>query len=960
MDDRGRVPFALVGVLLLVSSVTLVVAGGIDRTGQPSTERALEAASGEVQTAVHGGAAEAAAEASVDPVTQPADTVVGGALSENRTFRDALELRIYLAVRERIDGIEVNRGETTATAVLPRVEPTTSGYQTAIDRVHVERAGDDGAALRVRIDDLKLVATREGSVVERVERETESVVSTPVLSMHDRTERFDERLDASVLEPGLSRRLTTRLYPLAWMRGYAQYGGAPISTVVGTRHVELATNDALIAEQRAVFGDTDPGAERGIAAAGRRVATTDLLAGLGKEEWTDATLKAADVLEGKRPDRRPVGSWREEPDSTETTVEIGPSAEKAYSWMVGFEDDGRIHTIMDRAHTVEARLVADDTVVDRSRSIDRPPSGWERIDVSTSTSHRVLPGGSGRLDSDGWTTRRTRSYRVIETETTTEQWEHGNETTTTESIRRTTHRVTVAKQARTPPIDGTPQGRLDGKLRSATERAVQEAIDDGGGSRQVAVTAISGRVSATGTAEIDRTIDEAAVEADLRRLRDRSRSIETTVSGPAAAAGRVNAPAALRERLDERRSSLQGEMGRTPEKRTLRGVRTAYLEELDDRLAARERTQSTTNDGITGRISEYADSDTLDGALAAHRAATRPDPEQRVDPAGNLSVAVDTSPSYLPTDRISRDRIDVRGGGTVTPMATRNVNLFSSPHEQLAGWVFDSLPIASGRVNLGNAARTLQVADETEGVDGDDLEAEIEAAIDHVEGELVAAAVEEGIPESTARRVVRTDAGPAETAIALADGTATERIVSQVDTDVERDHLRIRLDAAREEALADDAARPPEPTTSAVEDVVRDGIQDELEDIVVEGLDEENERARTRVLGERLGSLPAGLPILPTPTNWYATANVWYVESGGRYERFSLRANRGGPAGAITYVRDGSVARIDHGGEHRRLGTNDRVTFRTKTAVVVVVPPGGSGVGDTDGIIDEKSPGWPP
>ena len=96
------------------------------------------------------------------------------------------------------------------------------------------------------------------------------------------------------------------------------------------------------------------------------------------------------------------------------------------------------------------------------------------------------------------------------------------------------------------------------------------------------------------------------------------------------------------------------------------------------------------------------------------------------------------------------------------------------------------------------------------------------------------------------------------------------------------------------------------------------------------------------------------------PGYWYATANVWYVDVGGTYERFVVRANRTDATAPTAYVREGRATRLEHGDESVRLGRDERVSFRTETAVVVVVPTGPNGVGDTDGIPDERSPGWPP
>jgi hypothetical protein len=48
---------------------------------------------------------------------------------------------------------------------------------------------------------------------------------------------------------------------------------------------------------------------------------------------------------------------------------------------------------------------------------------------------------------------------------------------------------------------------------------------------------------------------------------------------------------------------------------------------------------------------------------------------------------------------------------------------------------------------------------------------------------------------------------------------------------------------------------------------------------------------------------------------------------------------------------------VDGDGEAERLGRNGAPTFETRTGVVVVVPPGGRGVGDGANA-DERSPGW--
>lgn len=195
----------------------------------------------------------------------------------------------------------------------------------------------------------------------------------------------------------------------------------------------------------------------------------------------------------------------------------------------------------------------------------------------------------------------------------------------------------------------------------------------------------------------------------------------------------------------------------------------------------------------------------------------------------------------------------------------------------------------------------------------------------------------------------------------LSNGTVVDRAVAATDpTNVHRDRLRVRLETTLADALSDDRARPSMGAVNSAVDAARGSLRDRLQSTVEAGLESEAGRARKRVLGERLGSIPAGLPVAPLPGAWYATVNVWYVEIGGTYERFAVRTDRGDPTGAVTYLRDGRVARITRADERLRLGSSARVSFRTETAIVVAIPAGGRGVGDTGGIMDERSPGWPP
>jgi hypothetical protein len=962
VNDRGRVPFALVGVLLVVTSTVVATTGGYAPQKSPDIDEAMDGAAAAAIGELRGAADEAATEAASAPVTKPADTPVGRALSREQPFEDALRLRIYLRAVQRLDTVETEHGAVTVTASLPAVEPTTEGYRTAIERVEIERAGTDGAALRVSIDGVRLSATRNGRSVTTVERTPEFVVANPALLLHERTERFERRANAPVTEEGFGRRLTARLYPIAWTRGYAQYGGAPIATVLGTRHVELASNDALLAEQRAIFGEADPGGHRGVAAAGRRVATTDLLAGVGgKEKWTDAVLDGADEIGEDPPPKQPTGTWRDPPEDPTVTVGINGSADHAFADVIGVTGADTLGKTIDRTHTVEARVETSTVRVRRAfRSGGSPGSDWTLVAARSDETVDLDRVGGRAPSAAGWHLEDGAVYRVTVTETTYRTWTKGNETARTDTVDERVYRVRIAAQAKTESVDGVPDGRVDGHLRAATDRAADRALADVGGFEGAARTAAQGgRVHGTATATASPALERAAFEAELDELRERTRNIGVELPAPAVGTGRSNPAARLRARLEDRRARLVLDADRTAAERTIRAAQLEYLDALEAELSRRESAFDDAGDGIGGALGEYLGTDRLDGALAAHGAPSASAADSTTDPAGNLTLAVDTAPSYLTTNEVSRDRIDEPGGGSVYPLSTRTVNLFASPHGQIASGIFELIPfLGTERVQLSTAARTLRALDPGD-PKHDRLERQVERAAGHVRGELVAELVEAGVPEREAAAALRTDRSTANDALALTNGTTIERAARAIDAPVGTERLEIRLRTRLDNELETADARPPEATTTAAQRAARKKYGKELEDLLAGGVEAGTERARKRALGKRLGALPAGLPLAPVPGYWYATANVWYVNVTGQYERFAVRTNRGDGTAATTYLRDGRTVELRHRGEPRRIGSAERVSVRTRTAVVVVVPPGPRGVGDTDGEPDTRSPGWP-
>ena len=145
---------------------------------------------------------------------------------------------------------------------------------------------------------------------------------------------------------------------------------------------------------------------------------------------------------------------------------------------------------------------------------------------------------------------------------------------------------------------------------------------------------------------------------------------------------------------------------------------------------------------------------------------------------------------------------------------------------------------------------------------------------------------------------------------------------------------------------------------NATDDLVEDRVEHVSEMI--------GETVGERWLGNTQGSanraarVPAGLPLLPIPGKWVATANAWDVEVAGEYARFEVSANMATPAQTteLTYVRENLTVTRDIAGEERTLGSVEPISFDSRTILLVVTPPG-VGVGDRDSTNPECSATYP-
>ncbi len=1007
-DERGWLPFALVGVVLLVGSVALFVGLQPDRpAADPTTDVAVERVVGETQTAVRTAVVEASDAAAQDPVLDRADTPTGQVLDDETPFRDSLRMRIYLRTRERLDDLTITRNNVTATASLPGT-PNASSLTSAVARVHVEAVDDNRTRLRVRIENVTVTATRgNGTVVHRTVSPT-VVVRTPVLAIHEQVSRFDRRLSTGIGRAGLTDRLTARLYGVVWARGYAQYssGGAAIGNVLANRHVEVMTNGAVLREQRRLFGRSDPAGRRAMDRAMVGVATTDLLRGAGVPGGYVKTL-----FEGGRPGTNP--NIPTEIPSLETDTTAPDAGDRMTVGVNGTADRGLARTAVPANLSSVVRSVYSaevETISDVERTSGSLPScwaiqpeGWWRLDhESVGRGEPVVRGtvDVGPSPPDGWHALESFGRRVVQDRTKYCHWVDGNETVVTEASDTVRFDVSVALVGRHAETEYAPargieavhragEGPLDGpNLANVSRLAKLRLIDHRGGPDGLARATVREGENITGIRTVRGRVPDGIrrwLLADLVTFRDRVANVSVAVERGRAGTFGAN-PAAELHRSLAGFADPSGEYGSVAEKARF-AARGLYVEQTRALLERRARKQEQRKRSLGDALGSAGVDETelLGDAMENRTGVETGAGEAGID--GVEITGVDGSPAYLTVAKVGPKHADsLPENARISPLAARNVNLFASPHGDIADTLLRSVDLGS-TVGLRTAARTLHATrtanelttgnetldralDRKSGSLGGVVRRKVGYARERLRTQLAGLRI--GAGEADRRRIVG-DAlgrweGPGARALALTNGSAARAIAERaVDhNETKRERLRSRLRLLLHAATTGTETRVSRAKVSTTSELLRQKVKAGL----AAGIGNATQGAASR-LGDKLDGrltrsvnrVPAGLPIVPVGPAWWVTVNAWVVDVRGGYDRFAVRAGTGaasGPGGSLTYVRDGGAATVDYDGDGaaERLGHADRISFETRTGVVVAVPPGPQGVGDKGGNVDERSTGW--
>ena len=1018
-DRRARVPFALVAVVLLSSSLAFTTA--VSTRESPRVDRAvdesLDRVDAETRLTVRIAGAEAARAAAREPITSTANTSFGRVLNDSRPFRDALELRVYLRARGGLSTRRYRHNGVTARASLPAT-PNATALRSAKRRVDVASVAN-GTALRVTVHNITLSANRENETVATDEETYTVVVDTPVLALHDRSRAFENRLNRGpTAGPGLGRQLTARLYPIAWLRGGLQYGGAPIQNVVTNRHVALAANGGVLATQRAAFGRADSEATEAYSRARKRTAMTDVLA----PTPLDGRRTAAAVLappaapaaqspptrSGRPPDVAGLDRSSVTGPGTDITVGVNRSADRAL--VAVHDDEPDLASLLAEQYRATLRIeTAVEQIQNPTPTASPPGDDWTLAAVDTDRTTSVEPAPAPLpVASDG---RRLESHtrKVRQRIQVTRTWRRGNETTVTTSARTHLTRVGIAvvgeheTPGRAPARQITPLfqrgGAVDGPNLVRARVKAETLVANRGGPDAIARRVADGAHSEETTTVQQRPPSalEPWVRQDLLRLSATVRNFSVTVERGAVAAGEANPPRQLADRLRNRRAELLAAPSayNGVADRARVAVRAVYLDaviaDLERRAAAHERRNRQLTAAIDEAVPETspAPEAILDERAQAGRPQRRvigANRSERGSQTGAVTVAPDGEPAYLTRSVVARGP----SGQSDPPLATRNLNLFTVPYGDAVDVAVDGT--ASGEtVSLATAGRTLVSADRVLDSDGasqlagqqteessHELRTDRRKVRAHVGGAITDArraastVLERKTALDPAQRATAITAAEApygsdgRLAIAIQNGSFARAIAEQAAvrgrlnrTEQAVLAARLRVEFADRLATNRIPARDVEQTASRIRSRSRQILKSKAKDAA----GNLTRQAARRALGEDYSGVPAGLPVVPVPGYWIATVNVWHVQVRGAYRRFTLRARDGSPArrGGTTYVRDGSTVTldVDDDGTPEKLGQSDRISFQTSTIVVIAVPPSGRGVGDVDGNADERSAGWP-
>ncbi|WP_425607239.1 DUF7286 family protein [Natronobeatus ordinarius] len=293
-DDRARIPFAMIAVLLLVSSVGIIAVleqrpdPVIDRDAELVLDRSVTAAQSELRTAV----LDATHQAGAAPINTTAGSdidAISAADDDREAFRKYVKLLVYLEAADRLPAAGQSVGpDAESTVSLPPVSSDPGDGEIdpdeAIDRVDLEIGYFDEdveqGTIHATVHGVEFDGVVGGEELPTETRSLSVSAGSPVFELHERMTEYEAQLNKGFFDSegapdatdpdGLGQELALRLYPMAYLKAsWDRFGEETtrpedhaFEEVIDTDHTEVLANHAIFSVQEDVFGTRDPHADR--------------------------------------------------------------------------------------------------------------------------------------------------------------------------------------------------------------------------------------------------------------------------------------------------------------------------------------------------------------------------------------------------------------------------------------------------------------------------------------------------------------------------------------------------------------------------------------------------------------------------------------------------------------------------------------------------------------------------
>ncbi len=978
-DDDARVPFAVIGVvLIIISTVTAAylmrmesasVTSSIADEREGELNDALACARADIDHALNLACIYAEEEVGKNPVVNASGGRSPDEVNFDRLKRMAYSnLSRYLAANYRggfIYGDYVIDARIGGDIAL---EPVVMGISRTVFHPVIQ-CKDEYPAYYVASVPVELRVTRPGSTLDHAETyEAEALVASRYPLLKGLTDEYEARLNGTVMFTDV----TAASFAYTWARGYCQYFAAEPANIVDNGDLSLVTNAASLLEQGCVYNSVDPVS----------------LASLVKHTY-DNSRPTTDVLNNNSL------SYINQYNFSNTSRQNLPSGREPEEHR--FDADA----IVDR----ELRAAIADPV---SRySVERAYGCKVHITVKRrDVAQYYNDTGSVCKESYPLTPNENGTgpfFREVWKAWTDSREGGGTEMVTIDYVMDECSPLNGHNDVRTPlrEADFTSGGRTytDSNLAHAVDAyneavPVQSVLFDG----LAYPDGFSGRTAEV-TCERYGWVENASMSG-IKELASRIKPDVAVTLRPAdygsyddmmdAAYGKMrdqfrqNYTAYLAEpayREDGVFRTCGAKYAYYKRKAFLDGIGSALnasanaSEEVDRKIDERLKDYSKDMNSSTVKDNARTSKDFLDNTkmfIPFGLNMTLKGGEGKEDPykwEEDVALAVDQRPNYLGVEEYT----DPETGYRVRPLKVRNVCVFALPTDFVdsagaTGAVLDGLDaIAGSACRLGNdtlAAETSQVTKNVSAQAKQAIKDQVNDALVHdqdLQGHLTRDDVESSVNNAFGRRTPEQAVGD------MKNGTLQEEVARDLalkarghaegelarKTDQYVDSYGDYIEGKAEEAILGAEER----ALSYVIDTLKDSIKQAFGDFAAAAAD----KAEDAVVGAALKRIPMGLPLLP-PYGWWATMNVWYIEVIGEIPYLAVYDVDSEPVPdpilgqrATAYVRR-PMLDIREGGVI--MGSNEPVRFRQQTCTFIIVPPGAQGIGDKLGGWDEKSPGF--